>query len=111
MPLASLPFRVLVLGAVVFLALFGTFAVLTATGKDVTLLVGVLVQLAGLGGVVVHSEARTRQQNTRLDKIDHQTNGVLTRRIRAGARREIREALVEAGIRVELVPDDDEHGH
>lgn len=92
------PVAFALLGA--FIALLAAYVVLTLNGQDATgLLDWVLVFLAavGLGG---HQEMRLRSQDKTLAKIDGQTNGVLTARIREGATEAVEEVLSRIGYTV-----------
>lgn len=81
-----------------FLGVLAAYVALALTGHDTAGLVQALVTLAGVGGLGVHFERRTQEQNVRIAKIDKQTNGVLDQRILDGAHKAISTALVEHGL-------------
>lgn len=100
----NLPTRSLIVGLVAFVVVIGAYVTLTLAGQDTNgflTFLGVLAGLVGLGG---HNEVRLRRQDQTLAKIDKQTNGVLDGRIHQGARKAVRDALIEAGYN--LVPED-----
>lgn len=83
-----------------FLGLIAAYVVLTLHGHDGDKLVMALIPLLGAVGVAIHGESRHRSQVTTLAKIDRQTNGVLTARIRDGATAAVEDVLNRAGIPV-----------
>jgi len=100
--LASLSLRELIAGVVVLGLLIAGYLALSLTEHDPTGFVTFVVTLAGLAGITGHQVKQTRElrsqsdqldnQDQRLAKIDHQTNGVLTQRIEAGVRKVLQDA-------------------
>lgn len=89
--LATLPARVVWALVLAFAVLLGTYVVLSLNGQDVGGFLTFVVTVAGLLGIGARGEARGRRDRAVIDKIDHQTNGVLTGRIKAA----VNEALDE----------------
>lgn len=89
------------------LAVLVALVVLTLTEHDPTSLVGAVVTLLGVLGVGGHLAAKTDEQTEQIDqikgtveKVEHQTNGVLAEKIRtevsAGIAAEVPAAVQQA---------------
>lgn len=85
-----------------FALVLGALVGLTVTGHDSAGLTGQIVTLAGLVGLGAHQRATSQV----VAKIDRQTNGVLTARIREA----VQEALA-ADRHAQLDPFDDDDDH
>lgn len=59
----------------------GGFVVLTLKGSDTGGFVALVAPILGAVFVINHLDHRSDKQDEKLDKITHQTNGVLTERI------------------------------
>jgi hypothetical protein len=59
----------------------GGFVVLTLKGSDTTSYVALVMPILGAVFVINHLDTRSDHQDKALEKITHQTNGVLTERI------------------------------
>jgi hypothetical protein len=59
----------------------GGFVVLTLKGSDTTPYVALVMPILGAVFVINHLDTRSDHQDKALEKITHQTNGVLTERI------------------------------
>lgn len=59
----------------------GGFVVLTLKGADTTSFIGLVTPILGAVFIINHLDHRSDKQDEKLDKITHQTNGVLTERI------------------------------
>jgi hypothetical protein len=57
------------------------FVVLTLRGSDTSGFVALVAPILGAVFVIQHLDHRSDKQDEKLDKITHQTNGVLTERI------------------------------
>lgn len=100
-----------VIGAVVaFVAVLAAYVVLAALGHadEAGGIVGIVTTLLGLLGLGAHNAGRLAKQDEQLSTISHQTNGVLTQRIEAGADKALRTVLREAGYHVPPGPAEDE---
>ena len=75
---SALSWRIVALAGLVLAA----YVVLTIFGADTSSLVSVVVALATGGSITVHAAQRLDTQDKKLDTITHQTNGVLTKRIK-----------------------------
>lgn len=102
MPTTRTP-AALVVGLIGFVAILGAYCslVITGNGEQANGLISAVVVLLTGAGIIGHSEARTREQNSRLQQIEHQTNGVLDKRITEGAEHAVRRVLIEAGLDVQ----------
>lgn len=96
----TLSWRIVVLAGLVLAA----YVALSLAGLDTSELIGVILTLAGFGGVGVHQAARADKQDKALAQITQQTNGVLTQRIETGARKAIRDELRKLGYPVQPDP-------
>lgn len=97
------PTTAVILGAVVaFVAVLAAYVVLSLTGhaSDAAGVVGIVTTLLGLLGLGAHTTNRLAKQDEQLTTISHQTNGVLTARIEAGADKAMRQVLRSAGYNV-----------
>lgn len=63
--------------------ILAAYVVLSLSGVDTSGLINLVLTLAGVGTVGVHQAVRLDAQDTTLRKIDRQTNGILTARIKA----------------------------
>lgn len=81
--------RELVAGLVVLAMIFIGYLSLVLTDHDADGFVAFVVTVAGLAGLGGHQVKQSRA----LATISEQTNGVLTQRIEAGARKAIRDEL------------------
>lgn len=99
------PLRVLIVGLLALVVVLAAYVTLTVTGHDTGPLFGALVPLLGVLGLAGHVEARTREQNSTLSTIQHQTNGALTARIRTESRGAMRDVLREAGYSIPQDPE------
>lgn len=81
-----------------FLGVLAAYVALSLTGHDASGLVNAVVTILGVTGLAAHIEKRTQQQNERIAKIDHQTNGVLDQRIQDGTRAAVSAVLDERGL-------------
>lgn len=59
----------------------GGFVVLTLRGSDTSSYVALVMPILGAVFVINHLDTRSDHQDKALEKITHQTNGVLTERI------------------------------
>jgi len=59
----------------------GGFVALTLKGSDTTSYVALVMPILGAVFVINHLDTRSDHQDKALEKITHQTNGVLTERI------------------------------
>jgi uncharacterized membrane protein len=93
---------VAVAAVVGLVAILAAYVVLVALGHgaEANGIVPVVVTLLGFLGLGAHNSARLAQQDEQLTKISHQTNGVLTARIEAGADTALRRVLRETGYPV-----------
>jgi uncharacterized membrane protein HdeD (DUF308 family) len=73
----------------------GGFVVLTLKGSDTTAYVGLVMPILGAVFVVQQLNHRSDKQDEKLDKITHQTNGVLTERINGAVADGVKQALAE----------------
>lgn len=98
----KIPTALVVLSGVFFVTTVAAIVALTITGHETTaveslakpLLTGLV--LTGVVGVMNKSQAdRMDEQDTKLDTITHQTNGVLDKRIRNGTKAALRELAEE----------------
>jgi ABC-type transport system involved in cytochrome bd biosynthesis fused ATPase/permease subunit len=105
--------RLALVAVVAFVAIIAAYVVLVALGHQdaatgLAPLVLTLLGFVGLGGHVTQrlgqQDQQLTQQTEQLAQITHQTNGVLTERIRAGADSALRQVLRETGYNV---PDGD----
>lgn len=80
--LATLPARVVWALVATLAVVIGAYVFLAAAGLDVSAFMTFVVTVGGLAGLGARGEARSRRDRRVLDKIDHQTNGVLTARIK-----------------------------
>lgn len=86
----------IIAGAVVLLSLIGAAIALAYAGWDGNAIMGLLTGITGVSVPLVAAVSRltdlknaTDAQTVVLAKIDHQTNGVLTERIRTAVRDEM----------------------
>lgn len=89
-------------GLVVLVSLIGAATALGIAGWDANAILGLLTGIAGVGvplvvaiGGLTNLKQATDRQTITLAKIDHQTNGVLTDKIAAGAEAAVRKVLNE----------------
>lgn len=71
----------------------GGFVVLTLKGSDTTAYVGLVAPILAAVFVINHLDHRSDRQDQALEQITHQTNGVLTERIKTA----VSEALQDRG--------------
>lgn len=69
----------------------GGFVVLTLKGADTTAYVGLVAPILAAVFVINHLDHRSDRQDQALEQITHQTNGVLTERIKTA----VSEALAD----------------
>lgn len=98
----SVDVRLIIAGVVGLVVIIAAYVVLVAMGhgNEANGLAPLVVTLLGLFGLGAHTTNRLSQQDQQLDQITHQTNGVLTQRIQAGADAAMRTVLREAGYHV-----------
>lgn len=73
----------------------GGFVVLTLKGSDTNGFVALVAPILGAVFVINHLDHRSDKQDEKLDKITHQTNGVLTERIQGAVEEAVSKALAE----------------
>ena len=73
----------------------GGFVVLTLEGSDTNGFVALVAPILGAVFVVQQLNHRSDKQDEKLDKITHQTNGVLTERINTAVADGVKAALAE----------------
>ncbi len=86
-------------GLVVIIAAYVTLVAL-GHGAEANGLAPLVVTLLGLFGLGAHNAQRLGQQDEQLQQINHQTNGVLTARIKVATDEAVRTALRSAGYNV-----------
>lgn len=93
-------------GVVALVAIIAAYVVLVVLGhgSEATGLAPLVLTLLGFLGLGAHTTQRLSQQDTKLDVITHQTNGVLDGRIQQGADTAMRQVLREAGYHVPEAP-------
>lgn len=71
------------------------FVVLTLKGADTNGFVALVAPILGAVFVINHLDTRSDKQDEKLDKITHQTNGVLTERINDAVAEGVKAALAQ----------------
>ena len=71
------------------------FVVLTLKGSDTNGFVALVAPILGAVFVINHLDHRSDKQDEALQKITHQTNGVLTERINTAVAEGVKAALAE----------------
>lgn len=101
--------RLILAGVFGLVAILAAYVVLVALGHgdDANGLAPLVITLLGFVGLGAHTTQRLgkqdetlEQQTEQLDQITHQTNGVLTARIKAATDEAVRTALRSAGYHV-----------
>jgi uncharacterized protein YacL len=69
------------------------FVVLTLKGSDTSAFVALVAPILGAVFVINHLDHRSDKQDEALDKITHQTNGVLTERINTAVEQAVTKVL------------------
>lgn len=71
------------------------FVILTLKGSDVSAYIGVVTPILTAVFVINHLDLRSDKQDEALQKITHQTNGVLTERIQTAVAEAVTTALAQ----------------
>lgn len=75
----------------------GGFVVLTLKGSDTGAFVGLVAPILAAVFVIQHLDHRSDKQDEKLDTITHQTNGVLSQRIREAVAEALEAKASETG--------------